>query len=97
MHSVTTEPTTVDTVVEQNVTIIAIIMPAFQIFFILKVLFELKEDILAVRKVINEKTRSVSEVNIWTNKGRCTNTDTIAYWSFFFCIYTLCNLSKYPF
>ena len=69
MHSITTKPTTVDTMIEKNMTIITIIMPAFQVFFILKVLFELKEDILAVRKVINEKTRSVSEVNIRTNKG----------------------------
>ena len=69
MHGVTAEPTTVDAVVEQNVTIIAIIMPTFQVFFILKVLFEFKENILAVCEVVNEKAWSISEVDIRADEG----------------------------
>ena len=69
MHGVTAEPTTVDAVVEQNVTIIAIIMPTFQVFFILKVLFEFKENILAVCEVVNEKAWPISEVDIRADEG----------------------------
>lgn len=55
--------------VEQDVAIVAVVVPALQVLLVLKVLLELKEDILAICKVVNKEARSVSKVDIGADES----------------------------
>ena len=84
VHRVTSEALTVNAVIVQYVSIVAVIMPAFEILFVLKVRFELHQHVLAVREIVNEKARSVSEVDIGADEAGSTDTDAVADWSLLF-------------
>ena len=55
--------------IEQNMPIEAVIMPAFEVTFILKVVFKLKYNILTIRIIVNEQSRTITEVDIWSDKA----------------------------
>ena len=78
MHSVTAESPTIDPMVEQDVSIVAVIVPTLEVFLVLKVVLKFENYVKTVSVVVNKETRPISEVYIWPDKGRGTDDNTFA-------------------
>lgn len=69
MHRVTAKSPTIDPMVKQDVSIVAIVVPTLEVFLIFKIVLKLKQYVNTIGIVVNEEARPVSEVNIRSDKG----------------------------
>ena len=97
MHSVTAESPTIDPMVEQDVSIVAVIVPTLEVFLVLKVVLKFENYVKTVSVVVNKETRPISEVYIWPDKGRGTDDNTFADGAFIFGVnsYSFCVPGMY--
>ena len=84
MHSVASETFTIDAMVEQNMTIVSVVVPAFEVLFVLKVLLEFHQYTLTVGKVVDEESWSIAEVDVWADEARSTDADAVPNRRFLF-------------
>ena len=69
VHRVTAKSLAVNTMVKKNMTIIPIIMPAFQKVLVFKIAFELQQHSLSVSVVVNKKSWPITKVDVRSDKS----------------------------
>ena len=69
MHRVTAKSPTIDPMVKQDVSIVAIVVPTLEVLVIFKIVLKFKQYVNTIGIVVNEEARPVSEVNIRSDKG----------------------------